>query len=856
MKKALLTIALVICLCAGFVEPAQAAYVGEFSDTVNGSLSPTWDEYNGIYRTASGTITTRVPTNKCGYLTQITASVSHSAGDDSGVSPAPYLGNGYWCINYETWDTFFLGAAPTYPYILGSFTPLRHGNHSSSGTLIANISTSYLMTSCSASTIALFTGTHYSSSNISGKYKSYVLDLSEKWFTINNGHIQLHFTNQGAPFNIYYRVHNVTTGDVSPWFTESSLNANDAAWIDAATTGGNQYTYTVDYTFDTASGCFNTKNLGSVTADTQPPSGNISAPAYNKSLAVTLTMAGVSNDATHMQFKLDNGTWSAWETFASQKSFNVGSQGNHTIYVRFKDAMGNVSTGSISTSFNVDTTSPTGTIALNSGSTFVGNTADLVLSASDNNAVDKMIISDNSSFTGAGWQDYDGSYSLAVTGSDGSKTLYVKYRDPAGNESPVYSLAVTKDTVAPENCTMTLQGLEGIVGETKSQSITVVATGTDANGVAGIQVSNDSSSWSPLCTTKVGDEFQLTNYLLTEGRGVKTVYVRVYDAAGNFTLLSNTIRYDEDTTLPSCSIDLASPAGSSAYTIDPAITVKITANDNATFTSDLQYRLSNNGLLWSNYATFSPVVTWNLVSDAGGSTTEGARTVYINVKDAAGNVGYATATIAYSATRPESNSTPLQQLVNNSTDPNVNVTVGMYDGKEVIFANNNVVYMPISMDVSTSQIRYSIDGSDFGEWLPYNTASSQKINLGRGEGLVEVRYQGKNLSGAVSDAYTINFLYDYTPPVIRKLEGLKGATATKTGSITLLAEVSDNLSQIINYRYQLDSGAWSSLTALGPAGASNNFSVSGIVSGINVVGMEFQDVNGNIATGSLNIFGL
>ena len=69
---------------------------------------------------------------------------------------------------------------------------------------------------------------------------------------------------------------------------------------------------------------------------------------------------------------------------------------------------------------------------------------DLTLSASDDNTVADMWISNSSSFTDGTWEPYATSklgWTLLGT-SDGSRTIYVRYRDYAHNISPTYSSSI------------------------------------------------------------------------------------------------------------------------------------------------------------------------------------------------------------------------------------------------------------------------------------------------------------------------------------------------------------------------------------------------------------------------------
>lgn len=771
----LMTIAAIVVLSfIAAVPQAQAAYVGQ------GTASDyTAQPSDGMQLSIS------VPSDKCGHFVNLVQKVTRT-GSLEWCTAIIFKCVGYVGVYYSNPGLLCYAEPPSgNDYTLTSRVATMEDTHMN---LNVNILKTRFIGSIEKSPSV--TGTAY----MAGNYNQYVLNMNEVTMSKYNNKIKLAFTNQGAPYNIYYRVNNLTSGAISPWFTQSSAGANDASWVDQSVGENTSYSYMVEYTFD-HNVSIATRNLGAMAIDTIPPSGTIDAPDVNKSLTVTLDLEG--NDAigvSQMRFSTDNTNWSAWETYSTQKSYTVPAEGNYTVYVQYRDAAGNVSVGNISTSFLVDTTAPTGSIETSTGLNYVGNTVQLVLDATDNNGISQMRVAQESDFSGSAWQDYTGSYLYSVSGADGPKILYVKYRDAAGNESTAYTLNVIKDTVGPANCAISLQGKEGIAGETKSQSITVVATGEDVNGLYGIQVSNDNSSWSPLVTTKVGNEFQYANYLLTEGRGIKTVYVRILDVAGNFTLVSDSIKYDEDTTLPSCSLSVSSPDGSTIYTINPAVNLVITANDNATFTDSLQIRLSNNGILWSAYQPYAATVPWNLVTSAGGTNTEGTKTIYLNVRDEAGNVGYATATISYSSTKPLTSNSPLAQMIANCNDPNLNVTYDTIDGEEYIIANQNVIYVPLDLDNSTTSYRTALSGQTWGEWTPFTPGGAQEIGLGLGEGIVKIKIQGKNANGALSDEYMLRFIVDHTAPVCKNLSGLNGATATKTDSISLIADVTDNLS--------------------------------------------------------------
>lgn len=98
-----------------------------------------------------------------------------------------------------------------------------------------------------------------------------------------------------------------------------------------------------------------------INLDTTPPTGSVlinDGDTYATSAAVTL--APSSANADQMRFNNENGTWSAWEAYDTSKSWTLSDgDGVKTVYVQFKDAVGNISTDSISDTITVDATVPT-----------------------------------------------------------------------------------------------------------------------------------------------------------------------------------------------------------------------------------------------------------------------------------------------------------------------------------------------------------------------------------------------------------------------------------------------------------------------------------------------------------------
>lgn len=98
-----------------------------------------------------------------------------------------------------------------------------------------------------------------------------------------------------------------------------------------------------------------------------------------------------------------------------------------------------------------DTTTPTGSISINSGSTYANSTnVTLTLSCDDSSGSGcGMMRFSNDGISWSPYEPYATSKSWAISSGDGSKTVYVIFRDNTGNDSIVYSASIVLDATAP-----------------------------------------------------------------------------------------------------------------------------------------------------------------------------------------------------------------------------------------------------------------------------------------------------------------------------------------------------------------------------------------------------------------------
>lgn len=268
--------------------------------------------------------------------------------------------------------------------------------------------------------------------------------------------------------------------------------------------------------------------LTGIKLDKTPPTGSIMTnnnALYTTSKSVTLTLTSSDNTSGVFQFRYSNdGVWETepWETPSPTKTWTLTPiEGTKTIYYQIKDSAGLVSV-TYSDTIILDTTPPTGSIAINDGATYTTTTAvTLNLSATDaTSGVAEMRFSNNN-ITHTEWQTYATSKPWTLQEGDRAKTVYVQFRDQAGLIS-TYSYTIVLDTHQP---TMVITS-PSTSYEIKSSTITVTWTGSDqTSGISRYEIRLDGGSWINAGTN--------TTHTFTElDDGSHTIEVKASDNVG------------------------------------------------------------------------------------------------------------------------------------------------------------------------------------------------------------------------------------------------------------------------------------------------------------------------------------
>jgi hypothetical protein len=293
-----------------------------------------------------------------------------------------------------------------------------------------------------------------------------------------------------------------------------------------------------------------------------------------------------------------------------------------------------------------DSTDPTGTVTIDGGAASTsdpGRIVSLAVPATDTGSGVSQVriantnaVGGNGVLNGAGATTY--AYATpkawALPAGDGTKTVYVQWRDGAGNWS-----AVASDTIVYDSAPTTgAVSINSAAQYTTSTSVSVGVTATDSAGVSLVRLANSASVDASGILNGVGATTYAYGtpkpWTLPTGDGPKTVYVQWKDGNGIWSpVKSDAIILDRTKPTGTATIN-----GGAAGTTTTAVTVAVPATDGGSGVSHVRIANSSsvdgNGVLnGANATTFAYATpkAWSLPSG------DAVKAVYVQWRDAAGN---------------------------------------------------------------------------------------------------------------------------------------------------------------------------------------------------------------------------
>ncbi|MBI2876007.1 MAG: choice-of-anchor D domain-containing protein [Candidatus Tectomicrobia bacterium] len=145
--------------------------------------------------------------------------------------------------------------------------------------------------------------------------------------------------------------------------------------------------------------------------------------------------------AVQMRFSNDRTRWSPWMKSATVAAWNLSAgEGLKTVWAQFRNAEGLASEAGSDT-IRLDIRPPQGEIRINGDDPSVpaGVPVSLTLQAQDSGSgLSQMMVSNAPNFLGSPWEDYVPEKSWSLKPGKGVRTVFVRYRDHAGNLSQTF----------------------------------------------------------------------------------------------------------------------------------------------------------------------------------------------------------------------------------------------------------------------------------------------------------------------------------------------------------------------------------------------------------------------------------
>jgi hypothetical protein len=301
-----------------------------------------------------------------------------------------------------------------------------------------------------------------------------------------------------------------------------------------------------------------------------------------------------------------------WEPFVPSRDWTIKGDGSTTaprvVYTAFQYADGTV-LQTYMDDIIYDPDPPIGQVALDASASRT-----LALTAQDEGSgVARMQVSPNADFSDATWEAYTSTLQLAPTTEHTATTLYIRFRDHAGNVSKPVSIDI--DTQPPTG-SIAIDAAE--LGP-RQDAVTLILTAQDNLGTdLDMRISEDStfaeSVWQPFTPT-------LTLPISPTHTNWGVVYAQYRDPAGNESVVYGAL-YGVDTNPPEITAAWLMPGDTLTHTLN------VRARD--LFTGMKWLHLSNDPLMLEEVVTlpYTQTVTWTL---------DEREVVWVQVEDEVGN---------------------------------------------------------------------------------------------------------------------------------------------------------------------------------------------------------------------------
>ncbi|HLG18425.1 MAG TPA: Ig-like domain-containing protein [Bdellovibrionota bacterium] len=557
-------------------------------------------------------------------------------------------------------------------------------------------------------------------------------------------------------------------------------------------------------------------------------------PASGATVTGTIPVSATASESlgvVSVQFKLDGVNLGAEDTTSPYSvSWDTTSvpNGAHSLAAVARDAAGNTTATraivvTVSNSQPVDNIPPAVSMQFPADGETVSGVVSVWAKASDSFGVVGVQFKKN----GYDWVEdttFPYAFSWDTTRErNGTHSLTAVARDAAGHTTTSSAVVVTVSNLdtTPPFVWITYPAS----GATVSGTLSVSATASDINGVAGVQFKLDGGNLGAEITTGTFYSISWNTTSVTNGSHSLSAVAR--DAAGNTATASAV-----NVTVSNSSLDTSPPAVSmtspaSGATVSGTLSVSATASDNIGV-AGVQFKLDGANLGAED--TTSPYsISWNTTSTANGSHSLSAV-----ARDAAGNTATSSAV-----------NVTVSNLSSDTTPPTISMISPTFGA---IVSGTISVYATASDNIGVAGVQFKLDGVNLGAEVttsPYyfywNTTSA--ANGSHSLSAVARDAAGNTATTAAVNVTVSNL--DTIPPTVSMTSPASGATVSGTTSVS--AAASDN-NGVAGVQFKLDG------VNLGVEDTTSPYSISwnttSVANGSHSLSAVARDAKGNTATSS------
>lgn len=539
----------------------------------------------------------------------------------------------------------------------------------------------------------------------------------------------------------------------------------------------------------------------SIVIDTVAPSGNLTiasgprattAGFTDTALVVLATTANPEPNGGSVQVRLANNPANLSDAVLRPATANTAwfvdpaPDGQKTVYAVLRDAAGNESP-LLTANITLDTARPNPAAAtLVGGATTRATSVSLLLSSNDEaglSPTQAVTVSESQAFSGAGTVGpvafpSSGLLNVPLSAGDGAKTLYVRFRDGAGNDALAAPVQVLLDTTPPVAGTLAVVSPMG-TGFVAAPAIALtLAAPADATQVILAEAASPAACAASDFTGKVPQVAGplISGFTLSASQGLKRVCAQVLDAAGNAsTTFSTTVTLDSNAPTGTLGIAQGPRAAAAGYTDTPQVVLTLSAGTEPAG-GFVRVKLANSqaGLAAATWRPLEPSISWSLEP-----TPDGTRTVYAVLQDAAGNTsGELSASTILDTVGPSPASA---SIVGAATTSASTVLLSLSA------ADTNGLSPTGAVTVSESAF-FTAGSTTLGP-VAYPGSNQLTFTLSPGDGAKVLYVRFRDVAGNVTTSQPLSVLKDATPPAGGTLSVASYLSTGFTNSVSALVDV-------------------------------------------------------------------